>query len=179
MRKVFATLFILMIHFFAIAQKEEVVHYDKIRGGIMMANSHIPQVTEEQKSIAIIPTWGIEIDYRFHKRWCVGFETDIKLQSYDINDNGVELLRKYPISTALVLHYFPISKFSFYTGFGQEYASQESLLLLKFGAEYNFEISERFEIGLNLVYEDRFEVYDGITFGISFNKVLNKKHTIN
>ena len=32
----------------------------------MMANSHVPNATEGGKKIAIIPTWGFDLDYFFH-----------------------------------------------------------------------------------------------------------------
>ena len=32
----------------------------------MIANSHVPQATEGGKEVAIIPTWGFDLDYFFH-----------------------------------------------------------------------------------------------------------------
>jgi len=36
-------------------------------------------------------------------------------------------------------------------------------------------ITDNFEIGLNLIYESKEEVYDALTFGIAFNKTLWEK----
>ena len=44
-------------------------HKPKIRGAIMMANSHVPHGTEGGKAVSIIPTWGFDVDYFFHPRW--------------------------------------------------------------------------------------------------------------
>jgi hypothetical protein len=48
----------------------------KIRGAIMMANSHVPKAIEGGKKIAIVPTWGIELDYFFHPRLSVAIFPD-------------------------------------------------------------------------------------------------------
>ena len=56
----------------------------KIRGAIMMANSHVPSATEGGKKIAVIPMWGFDVDYYFHPRWSAAMQGDLKLQSFEI-----------------------------------------------------------------------------------------------
>lgn len=80
--------------------------------------------------------------------------------------------RAYPIALAGVLHYHALHHWSFYTGPGYEFEKHENLFLVKAGTEYSFEITEDFEIALNLMYENKQEVYDAWTFGIAFNKRL-------
>jgi hypothetical protein len=46
---------------------------------------------------------------------------------------------------------------------------------MKVGTKYSFEITEDFEIALNVMYENKEEVYDAWTFGIAFNKKLWEK----
>ncbi len=158
------------------AQEKESAHQPKIRGAIMMANSHIPAAENSTNAIDVLPAWGIDLDYFFHKRWSVAFITDIKLQDYSIVEaNQVTLERKYPLSLCLGAHYHLVKNWSFYFAPGIELAKDENLLLYKLGTEYSFEITENFEIALNLIYENRYEVYDGFTFGIAFNKVLWRK----
>lgn len=60
-------------------------------------------------------------------------------------------------------------------GPGYEFERHENFYLGKAGTEYSFEITEEFEIALNLSYENKQEVYDAWTFGIAFNKVLWRK----
>lgn len=142
----------------------------------MMAYSHVPSATEGGTSVAVIPTWGLDVDYYFHRRWSAAIQIDIKLQSFEVEEhNAVKLGRNYPVSVTVVGHYHALRHWSFYVGPGVELEQNESLLLLKVGTEYSFEISEQFEIGLNLIYENRDAVYDGWTFGIAFNKVLLRR----
>lgn len=147
----------------------------KIRGAIMMANSHVPQATEGGKKVTIIPTWGFDVDYFFHPRWSVALQSDIKLQSFEIEDNGVALQRTNPFTIATIVHYHALRHWSFYTGPGIELEQHKNFFVVKAGTEYSFEITEDFEIALNLIYESKEEVYDAWTFGIAFNKKLWSK----
>ena len=147
----------------------------KIRGAIMMANSHVPNATEGEKDVAIIPTWGFDLDYFFHPRWSIALQGDIKLQSFEIEDQGVALERTNPFAISTVIHYHALRHWSFYVGPGVELESHKDFFLVKAGTEYGFEITENFEIALNLIYENKDGVYDAWTFGIAFNKKLWEK----
>jgi hypothetical protein len=153
------------------AQEEESgVHKPQIRAAIMMANSHVPNSFEGETKVAIIPTWGFDVDYFFHKRWSVALQGDVKVQSFEVEKEGVLLERSYPVAIAGVIHYHALRHWSFYAGPGYELEKSENLFLIKLGTEYSFEITEDFEIALNLAYENKEEVYDTWTFGVAFNK---------
>jgi hypothetical protein len=153
-------------------EQEGAVHKPKIRAAIMMANSHVPQAIEDEKKVAIIPTWGFDVDYFFHPRWSLALQGDVKLQSFEVEDGEAILKRTNPIAAATVLHYHALRHWSFYAGPGYEFESSGNLFLVRVGTEYSFEITEDFEIALNLIYENKEEVYDTWTFGIAFNKRL-------
>jgi hypothetical protein len=160
----------------ALAQeKEEEEFKPKIRGAIMMANSHVPKSFEGDMKIAIIPTWGVDVDYFFHPRWSVAIQGDIMLQDFEVKVEDKELERINPVALAGVIHYHALQHWSFYIGPGIELEKSKNLFLLRAGTEYSFEISEDFEIALNLLYENKDEVYDTWTFGIAFNKKLWQK----
>ena len=178
MKKLF--LFFIVVSVFerlAIAQEIESEEFKpKIRGAIMMANSHVPTATEGGKKVTIIPTWGFDVDYFFHPRWSVALQGDIKLQSFEVEDhNKVALQRTNPFALTMALHYHALRHWSFYTGPGYEFEKHKNLFLVKVGTEYSFEITEDFEIALNLIYENKQEVYDAWTFGVAFNKKLWKR----
>lgn len=160
----------------AVAQQEEhTEHRPKIRGAIMMANSHVPHATEGGKEVVVIPTWGFDVDYFFHSRWSVALQGDIKLQSFEVDEGQAVLERNYPLALVGVIHYHALRHWSFYLGPGYELESHENLFLVRLGTEYSFEISEDFEIALNFIYENKDEVYDTWTLGVAFNKKLWEK----
>jgi hypothetical protein len=161
------------VPFAILAQEEKDEPFaPKIRGAIMMGNSHIPKATEGGVKVTIIPTWGFDVDYFFHPRWSVALQGDLKLQSFEVEDGDALLSRSFPLAFTTVLHYHALHHWSFFTGPGYEFEKHKNLFLVKVGTEYSFEITENFEIALNLIYENRQEVYDGWTFGIAFNKKL-------
>jgi len=157
------------------AQEEGNEFSPTIRGAIMMAHAHVPKATEGGRKVSIIPAWGFDFDYFFHQRWSAAIQGDVKLQSFEIEDGSVLLTRTNPFTIAAVLHYHALRHWSFYAGPGFELESHKNFFLIKGGTEYSFEISKNFEIGLNLIYENKAEVYDAWTFGVAFNKVLWQK----
>jgi outer membrane receptor for Fe3+-dicitrate len=156
-------------------ENESDEHFPMVRGAVMMANSHVPQATEGGKKVAVVPTWGIDLDYFFNSRWSVDVQSDIKLQSFEVEDNNAILQRTNPFSISTVVHYHFPKHWSFFAGPGYEFEKTKNLFIVKAGTEYSFEVSDTFEIGLNLIYENKQEVYDNYTFGITFNKKLWEK----
>jgi hypothetical protein len=166
----------VMTAFSAIAQSgPEEPHRPMVRGAIMMADSHVPHATEAGRAVAIIPAWGFDVDYYFHKRWSLAVQADIKLQSFEIEQDNVVFERTNPVAVAAVLHYHTLRHWSFFAGPGYEFERHENFYLVRAGTEYSFEVTEDFEIGLNLIYENKESVYDAWTFGIAFNKKLWQK----
>src|SRR3954465_8373965 len=53
---------------------------------VMMANSHIPNMEsiEGQNKFSIVPTWGLDYDFWFNKKWAIGLHNDLVLQQYKI-----------------------------------------------------------------------------------------------
>lgn len=176
---VFNMVFLLLLFDISITiaqESEEGGHKPKIRGAIMMANSHVPNAFEGDVKVVLIPTWGFDVDYFFHPRWSVALQGDVKLQSFEVEEaNNVILERSYPFALASVIHYHALRHWSFYAGPGYEFESSKNLFLVRVGTEYSFEITEDFEIALNLIYENKEEVYDTWTFGVAFNKKLWQK----
>jgi hypothetical protein len=147
----------------------------QLRGAVMMAYSHIPQAFEGDKKVAIIPTWGFDIGYHFNPNWAVYAQADLKMQSFEVEDNQqVVLTRNYPFSVAVVGQFEVLDRWAVFVGPGIELERTKNLWIFKIGTEYNFEMTEKLEIGVGLIYENRQELYDGWTFGVTFNYRLWK-----
>lgn len=151
-------------------KEEEEPHAPQIRVALMMANTHAPKAFEGEKQVAIIPTWGADVDYFFHPKWSIALQADLLIQSFEVETEDLILERNYPFSTAFVVHYHAKRHWSFYLGPGYEFEKSENLFLVKFGTEYSVEINEDWEIGINLAFEQKEEIYDSWLFGIAFNK---------
>lgn len=156
-------------------EEESEAHRPKIRAAILMANTHVPNSFEGEKKVILLPTWGFDVDYFFHRKWSVAVQGDVKIQSFEIEHEGIFLERSYPVALAAVIHYHALRHWSFYAGPGYELEKSKNLFLIKLGSEYSFEITEDFEIALNLGFEKKEEVYDSWTFGVAFNKKIWEK----
>ncbi len=178
MKKIILLIFVVVSQCsLVVAQETEPKEFKpKIRGAIMMANTHVPNATEGGKEVTVIPGWGFDVDYFFHSRWSFALQGDIKLQSFEVEDGNVLLERTNPVALATVIHYHALRHWSFYIGPGYEFEKHKNLFIIKAGSEYSFEITENFEIALNLMFEDKQEIYDAWTFGIAFNKKLWEKN---
>lgn len=152
-------------------EKRETFH-PQIHGAIMMANSHVPKAVEGAFIGITVPTWGFDLGYYFHPKWSAVIQADIIIQSFTVEEDNIELRRTNPMALVPVLQFEIFKRCLIYTGLGYELEEHENLALWRVGIEYNFEISKKFEIGLNLRYENKEEVYDTWTFGIAFNKRL-------
>lgn len=168
-------LFLLVGKTFAQEEVEEEKFSPQIRVALITANSHVPQAYEGEKRVPVIPAWGFDVDYFFHPRWSIALQADLKLQSFEVENEGVFLERSYPFSLAPVMHYHFKRHWSLYLGPGWEFEKNENLYFLKLGTEYSFEMSETFEIALNLAFENKQDIYNAWTFGIAFNKRIWKK----
>ncbi|TFV97737.1 hypothetical protein E4S40_03580 [Algoriphagus kandeliae] len=158
------------------SKEEEEEFSPIIRVALITGNSHVPNAFEGEKQVSIIPYWGFDVDYFVHPRWSFAIQGDLKLQSFEVEHEGVALERSYPFSLATVAHYHFKRHWSVYFGPGWEFEKNENLFLWKLGSEYSFELTETFEIALNLSYENKQEIYDSWNFGIAFNKLIWKKN---
>ena len=172
----FITLFLVALASSSFAQEGEIGeaenHRRQIRAAIMMANSHVPNGFEGDTKVSVLPTWGFDVDYFFHRRWSVALQGDVKIQRFEVETESGELERSFPVAFAGVIHYHALRHWSFYVGPGIELEKSENLFLVKIGTEYSFELTEDFEIALNLAFENKDNVYDTWTFGVAFNKRL-------
>lgn len=149
--------------------------FSRWRAVLMMANSHIPKATEGGQVLEVIPTWGLDLDYRINPLWSIALQTDMKISSFEVEEHGTELARSFPITVAIVPHFYLPKHWSFMLGPGYEFEKTKNIFLVKAGLEYGFKLTERFELGITAIYENRWEVYDGYTFGASFIFLLDPK----
>ncbi|MDI1353790.1 MAG: hypothetical protein PSX36_02645 [bacterium] len=148
----------------------------KHRISVLMANSHIPTATNSigDKSYLVVPTWGLDYDYSFTRNFGMGMHSDIVLQQYKIEEQGDHKIieRSFPVAVNLVGLYKPIKKLSVVFGGGMEFEKTENFKMLVLGLEYGIELPNQWELGINLLYERKIEIYDSWFFGMGFSKLF-------
>ena len=182
--------FVLLIIFFttiskAICQHESIGNnipeheapFHKI--SLVMANSLISNnVEENSNTLLLVPTFGVNYDYFFHKRWGIGLHNDILLQQYKVerHDNKEELERENPVAVCGILSFKPHHRWTLLGGYGVELEKNESINLFRFGVEFGIPLKDHWELGFNAEYDHKIKAYSSFMFGVGFSKILFKKH---
>ena len=146
---------------------------------MVMANSLINNIVEENSNtLLLVPTFGVNYDYFFHKRWGIGLHNDILLQQYKVerHDNKEELERENPVAVCAMLSFKPHHRWTLLGGYGVELEKNESINLFRFGVEFGIPLKDHWELGFNAEYDHKIKAYSSFMFGVGFSKILFKKH---
>lgn len=174
MKKIIFSSLLLVCVIFANAQetKNEEENLEK-RHSIALLISHtqiIETIEEKNRKWISVPSWGIDYNFELNERWAIGLHNDIILETFIIeNNDGTELERSSPFATAVVGMFKPIKNMSLILGAGGEFTKEESLFLIKVGAEYSHLIlDDNWEIIASLSNDLKLNIYNSwnIGFGI-------------
>lgn len=124
-----------------------------------------------------LPSWGLNYNYIFNKKWALGLHTDIIVEDFVVQEhlkssNGQVLERAYPIATTLMTTYKPRKHLAYVLGFGNEFASSGSLFLVRAGLEYGWHINEKWELVSLLTNDFRFNAFNSWAIGLGITKTL-------
>jgi hypothetical protein len=142
---------------------------------MIMANSLITNhVTENSEGIFVIPTFGINYDYFFHKMWGIGLHSDIVLQQFKIerHNSQQEIIRQNPVAVCAIASFKPHHRWTLLGGYGVELEKNENIDLFRLGLEYGIPINNNWELGFNLEYDHKIRAYSSFMFGVGFSKIL-------
>ncbi|MGN6645056.1 MAG: hypothetical protein ACTHJT_00890 [Cytophaga sp.] len=169
--------FLLLLLSYNLFAQEGENTFKRHRLTLMMANSHVSKVINEQSSFFIIPTWGFDYDYFLTKRFALGMKNDIKLSEFEIEPESDEIIqRTYPVCTSVMATGKVWKELSVFGGPGYEFSHKsKSFFQLIVGAEYGFELKEDLELSLNFSYENKLNYYSAWMFGFGMSKYLGIK----
>lgn len=122
----------------------------------------------------LLPSWGLDYDFWISPRVAVGLHSDIVLQNFSVESFPAReeevLQRSFPVALIFTGLYRLDEHLSLLAGGGVEIAEEETLGLWRLGAEYGWEISELWELNVNLVYDRKPEAYDTWTLGLGVSR---------
>ncbi|MHA7101146.1 hypothetical protein BXY85_3599 [Roseivirga pacifica] len=169
-------LFFVTVSFEMNAQNE-IVDFPRNRLALVMGNAHLPSGVDAngEKVWKVLPSWGLDYDYRIDEKWAIGIHTDMFIETFEVTrevDNGPDEIieRSSPFSAVFTGSRKFGEHFTLMAGYGQEFSKEETLSLLRIGAEYGWEIGENWELGLSLMFDDKFDTYTSWTFGVGVSK---------
>lgn len=124
--------------------------------------------------ILVVPTFGLNYDFRVGTRWGLGLHSDIVLQQYKVEKHGDDevLVRENPVALCAVGLYEPLPSFMLIAGYGVEMESHENIQLLRLGAEYGFHLPGNWELSFVLEFDWKINTYSSWVFGAGFSKLF-------
>ena len=144
---------------------------------LVISHAHIPQgiVGTTEKQWLVLGSWGIDYNYWFNDKWAIGLHTDMVLENYKVQqtgEDGVEgvLERTFPVSGALMAVFKPGEHIAMMVGTGGEYSKEETLYLIRAGAEYGWELPDSWELALSLMYDMKVDTYNSWVLGLGVSK---------
>jgi hypothetical protein len=122
----------------------------------------------------VVPTFGFNYDYVFHRRWGVGLHTDVVLQQFKVEKHeGKEIIvRENPVAMCAVGLFKPLPALTFIAGYGIELEKHEHIQLLRLGVDYGFHLPGNWELGFALEFDKKLNAYDSWVFGAGFSKLF-------
>ena len=140
----------------------------------LMGYVFVPEETDliDGSSFRLIPTFGIDYDFSFNRKWAIGWFNDIEASSYIIeyDDGKVEQLeREYLIISTICLIYTPVKHFTVYAGGGMEFERHQNFAVIRIGTEYEIPIRNNWDVAFGLSFDHK-EVYNSYGFTVAFGK---------
>jgi hypothetical protein len=151
-------------------------HEKEIRHRLMlvMGHAHISSGIDREggKSYIVVPSWGLDYDYRFAPKWGVGIHTDFVVENFEVEEEGVVKKRSRPFTMALCFIRKFGPHFSVIGGTGFEFAKEDNLYLFRLGADYGWELPNEWEVGVSLMSDFKVDAYNSWVLGIGIAKLF-------
>ncbi len=161
-----------------IEHSEENELHGRHRLTIGMGHAHIPAgISEGEKNRLNLGAFTVDYDFAITPKWSVGLHTDVIPTNYEVESEKSDeaaLNRTSPVSVVLAGTYRFTEHISVHAGYGQEITKEESLSVLRLGAEYAVEIRNGWEAAISLTYDRKVETYNTWFLGVGFGKWLGK-----
>ncbi len=123
-----------------------------------------------------LPSWGLNYNFRFSKKWKIGLHNDIIVEDFQVESlgrNEVEILdRRYPIASAAVISRKLSDHFQVLLGLGGEFAESQSFFLLRGGIEYSYQFHEKWELIGNITNDLKWNAYNSWALGLGISRSL-------
>lgn len=122
------------------------------------------------------PSWSLNYDYWISNKWAVGLHTDLIVETFVIEDqDGNDLEREKPVALVPTAIFKPFRHFSFLAGGGMELEKEKNLGLIRLGVEAGWEIPGKWELGVELVWDEKLDYYNSWSIAFTISKLFGSK----
>lgn len=156
------------------AQEKSIEKFKHNQVGLLLSHTSLRQGNEDSDNdVLFLPSFTLFYNYHFNEKWQIGLHTDFVNEQFvaksSMDDENV-IQREKPIAPAVMVGYKPNRHFTFMTGAGLDFDSEETLGLLRFDIEYGAEISNDWEFLATVGYDIRFNAYGSFQIGVGVGK---------
>ena len=179
MNKLFFLLFCLILPttiFCQETKQEHVLEEAKLNHhqlSFMLSHSYISEgyFLSSRKWIAA-PSFGIDYNYWFKKKWAIGIHTDLIKENFALEDIAGDKIieRSTPFAIVPALTYKQGEHGALVLGLGGEFAKEGSFALTRVGYEYGWELPKKYELAFSLSYDLKWNAYHTWTCGMVVSK---------
>lgn len=152
-------------------QEHEFKHF---RISFALGHGYIPQADKSGDSFLIIPSFGLDLQYWFNKKWGISLKNDQEIANYIVQDEADKtksIERENPIIVSLPLLFSPWKNgLTFMAGPGVEFEENENFSIFRLGIEYEFEMANHWDFSPEFVYDFKNANINSYTFAFSVGK---------
>ena len=164
---------LILIPIVSIAQEEEDEAFKHHRAAIVLGHTHVPKgiPTVTDGVSTIVPSWGLNYEYWFNRKWALGLHNDMEIATYIIEDaNGNKIERSRPIIISLVGVYNIWKGIEIIAGVGYEFEEHHNYRVYRLGVEYEVEIGNDWDLAPAIIFDAKENLYHSWTLGIVIGK---------
>ncbi|MDX1685556.1 MAG: hypothetical protein R3275_09985 [Saprospiraceae bacterium] len=148
----------------AAVHKEQYQHF---RFSVNLSHTYLPESTVEGKSILVLPSFGLDIEYWLGRSVGIGLHNDLELLQFEIvTDDEVTIEREFPVLATLDVLWKPYKDLVLFGGPGMEFEPSENYLVLRIGMEYEIPVHAHFDLSPIVFYDFRKEAYNTFSVGL-------------
>jgi hypothetical protein len=167
--KAFWVLFLLIstTSLFAQHQKEKEHRSNRPHITFVIGHTFLPQNTVEGTSTFAIPSFGLDIEYFFSKKFGFGLHNDLELLNYKIKENNNSYInREYPLLVTADLLYKVNEEVIVFAGPGIEFEKERDLPVIRLGIEFLAHTGKHLTFSPIITYDHRIDAFNSLSVGI-------------
>ena len=149
--------------------------FKRFRIAVNLGHAYIPSASfGNNRDFAVIPIYGLDIQYWFNPKWGLALKNDIEIAKYTINnsdDHSDDLERTNPIIISLPVLFSPWDNgLTFLFGPGIELEGHQNFSVFRFGMGYEFEFGKHWDLAPEVVYDLKDMHINSLTVAIGVGK---------
>ena len=177
MKKYLFFLMILFLNFqFGLSQEEQEVEteieiehegHEQHRKHVLslgIGHAHVNAGFKDgKKQWLVLPSWMLDYNFWFRENWAIGLHSDMIIETFEVeNEHGSEdvIERENPIAIVGAISFKPAEWVALVAGGGVEYEAHESFGLIRLGVEPAWEVTEKWEVFVNVSHDIKFDAYN-------------------